>query len=554
MPRVQQFDAGNLALQPTEIGVESEAAAGRRLGAFYNQVGQARERFGERAGQELGSAIKDIGEAYVTGETNREVRFGADTYAKILANKTNEWNEIAKNADPNDASIAQKFLEENLEPTLNQFRDGFHTEAAQNWAEHHVEELRNHFVQKTTSDMATLAGQAARVNAVQTVNTLSNTAYNDPSTLKFALSSVDSSIGGIVHSSPNLKGTTAAALHSELSEKAREQIVKSAAIGAIEKTGQVPGWVSDPQYSKYVNGIELKQFQKAVEAQQRANLFYQKQTENLQKQQADTKAHQDADALIANSVTVDPTNPNKLQIAPDAMNKALDIARRNPNSPAAAGIAKTMIDWLQAQHRERAEPVVSAPEVKSDLLTRMTDPNRPTTKLDIMKAEATDKLSTRDGTILKGMVDEMGPELSKDPIIKAAIDAARERVGVNLMENGHERYSNFLQFFLPEYLKEKRDGTLPSNALDLNDEKSLIRQSLKQWEPSQAERLRAHVMKNLQSVTPNAEAPASAAPSAPQSGGPRFIAPAGWLFSPSRQQYRDPASGKVYDLAGREVK
>src|SRR5512142_209299 len=109
MPVIRPFETGGLGLQPSEIGVESEAAAGRRLGLFYNQVAQARQNFGQRAGQEIGSGIHAAGVALVTGETNREVSHGAATFATLSADLTDKWNAIAKNADPNDASVAAKF-------------------------------------------------------------------------------------------------------------------------------------------------------------------------------------------------------------------------------------------------------------------------------------------------------------------------------------------------------------------------------------------------------------------------------------------------------------
>jgi hypothetical protein len=400
--------------------------------------------------------------------------------------------------------------------------------------------------------MSSRARQAAREKSRQTVNALTNTVYNDPSALKFALDSVDSSVGGMIASSPNLKGAAAGALRTELSEKAREQIAKAAAIGYISKTGNVPTWVSDPQYSKYVNGAELEQFRKAAEAQNKANIYYQRQIEALDKQRADLQVHQDAAKLFTDSVTIDPNNPNKPLIAPDFMQKALDIARKNPNAPSAAATVRTYIDWAESQSRLRAEPVVSDSVTKADLLGRMFDPNKPTTETDILKAEAQDKLNNRDGTILRALVKETGPEALRDPVVHAAIGAAEERVGMHLMIDGHERYSNFLQQFWPEYLRQKRAGTLPANALDMNDPNSLIRQSLKTWEPTPAERMRAQMLKNLQAVGGTAPEPAPVAPTAAPGGG-TFTPPANWQWNPGRKQYRDPA-GNLYDKDGKPVK
>lgn len=544
MPVIKPFDTGQLGLQPTEIGVESQAGAGRRLGAFYNQLAQAQEHFGQRVGQQLGSGIRELGEAYVTGETNREVSHGAATFAQLNANLTDQWNTIAKNADPNDASVAAKFRDEVLEPALEKFRGGFNTEAAQNWAEHHVEQLRSHMFEKTSADMATRAAQAARDNVHQTVNTLTNTVYNDPSALKFALDTVDSSVGGIVASSPNLKGAAAGALKSEISEKAREAIVKSAAIGYITKTGNMPDWVTDPAYSKFVNGVELEQFRKAAVAQQKANAYYDRQTLLLQKQEADLKVHNEATDLFAKSVTVDPSDPNKVMVAPDFMRRALDIARNNPNAPSAAATVKTYIDWAESQHRVRAEPVVSDQTVKADLLARIGAPDNPTTEMQVLDWSARDKLSARDTTLLREMVKSIGPEAMRDPLVHSALQGAGERVGAGVMFDGHQRYSNFLQAFWPEYMRQKNAGTLKPNWADFNDETSLIRQTIRAYEPTPDQRLSASFEKKYGEIN---------AQTAPPQPGATFRPPLNWQFNAAKKQYRDPA-GNLYDVEGKPVK
>jgi len=506
MAIIRPFEAPELGLRPSEIGVESTAAVGRRVGAFANQLAQETERYGERAGRQFGSAIRDAGQVVTDTITHHQVSQGAATFAELSSTITNDWNTIVGNADPNDPSVAAKFRQTALEPALDKWKQGFATEAGQKWAEAHVEHLRSHMFEKTDADMASLAKQAASNNLHQTLNQLSNTVYNDPSSLKFALDTLGSSAGGIVDSSPNLKGTVRASVKMELTEKGREQIVKSAALGYISKTGQMPPWVSDPDYSKYINGIELKQFQKAAEAQTKTNFLQDKAIEDYRLKQADRAAHAAANKNFSDNVSVDPET-GKVIINPNYFQGALDIAKKNPDAPSASTIARTYLDWGEHQQRQRAEPVVSDQTVKSDLLTRLGDADNPTTEMQILDWAARDKLSSRDTTLLREMVKASGPELMRDPLVHAAIGGAEERVGMRLMADGHERYANFLQQFWPEYLRQKRAGTLEPNALDLKDPNSLISKSLKTWEPTPQERLRAALLKNLQSLEPQTGAP-----------------------------------------------
>lgn len=280
MPVIKQYDSPITGLRPTETGVEATAAAARRSGAFFNQAASGREEVaratqrlgsevasaGADAGRMFGSALKDVGKVAVDYMDHREISHGAVGYAGLNDALTQKWNDTAKNADPNDPTVAAKFREEVLEPELEKFRDGFNTERSQQWAETRIERLREHMYSKTAADMSTLAGQAVAVNVQQTSNALSNTAMRDPSSVPHLLETIDHSVGEIVDSSPNLKGADAGRAKSALTEKMKEGIVKAGAIGAIQNGGDpdaiAAAWGA--KYPQYINGAELKQLSAAA--------------------------------------------------------------------------------------------------------------------------------------------------------------------------------------------------------------------------------------------------------------------------------------------------
>lgn len=293
MARIREFDAGNVHLNPSETGTTARAATARRVGAFYNQVASATDELAgvtqrvagqtERLAQEqahfasyqgalergtavrTASAIDTAGELALRAADHQQISQGAPAFAGLVNAATKQWDDTVKNADPNDPTVAKKFLA-GLEPDLEKFKGGFLTERGQAWAEAHVDQFRQHMFTKTAGDMATLAGQAAAVNQRQTVNALSNTVRGDPSSLDFALSTYESTLTSVVASSPNLTGTTANKVHTELMQRGKEAIIKSAAFGYIEKTGEVPAWATENKYSQYIDGTELKQFAQAAKA------------------------------------------------------------------------------------------------------------------------------------------------------------------------------------------------------------------------------------------------------------------------------------------------
>src|SRR5260221_498635 len=141
MANIRELDAPkDLGLRPTEIGVDAIAAAARRIGTFYNQTAEARSDTGQR----IGSTIKEAGQVAVDYMDHREISAGAANGALFMANMNQAWEEKAKHADPNDTTVAAKFREETLEPALQQFQQGFNTEKSQAWAEHFVDQYRNH--------------------------------------------------------------------------------------------------------------------------------------------------------------------------------------------------------------------------------------------------------------------------------------------------------------------------------------------------------------------------------------------------------------------------
>lgn len=403
MPQLKEYDPGNIGLRPTETGVEARAGTARRVGAFFNQqagatemlareterlagetkglgrqtqqVGAETGRLGSEqqnlgretaqlgefkargiadSGRRLSSAVEAAGNVALDYADHQQIAAGSQSWARVLQTQTQKWNDVAKNADPNDPTTAKKFLDQ-LDGDLQTFKDnGFYTPKARQWAENHVEALRTHFAEKTTADMATLAGHAAVVNQQQSINELSNTVHNDPSSLDFSLAALESTTEGMISSSPNLTGVQAAKARSEILQKGRESIVKSAAIGYIEKTSTIPPWATDPKYAPYINGAELKQFEKAAQVQKRSDALTQKSLDQANRQLADQAAHAAANKVFTDNVSTDPDTGMPV-INPKFYQQTLDLVRKNPGAASAQTIARSFLDWGEKQQSREGQ-------------------------------------------------------------------------------------------------------------------------------------------------------------------------------------------------------
>lgn len=269
MPNIREYSAGtDLAIRPDDRAMESTANAGRRISALHSTAAEATMDLGRRTA----STVQTIGDQVVKYAENREISKGAADSATTMAKLDQLWNERVKNADPNDPTVAAKFREEVVEPTLQAMRDGPITEGGQRFAEATSQRFRNHFFEKTASDMSRLAGVAARQNIETLTNQLSNAALNDPTSLKTSLDLVQHSVGAMVDSSPTISGVDAARMKLELTAAAQKEIVKAAAVGAISANpAEGLKKFSSPEYSKYISGADLKSLEQRAKEVQRAD-------------------------------------------------------------------------------------------------------------------------------------------------------------------------------------------------------------------------------------------------------------------------------------------
>jgi len=276
--------------------------------------------------------------------------------ATALASLDQEWNATLKKADPNDPTVAAKFREERVEPVLEKLAEAGWTEGGQRFAEGLVARTRNHFFEKTTSDMSDLAGIAAKQNIATLTNQLSNAVINDPSSLNTSLSMVEHSIGSMVDSSPNITGVQAAKAKADLLRDSQATIVKAAAMGAIAANPEEGlKKFSGPEYSKYISGAELRQLEqqaKAVERARRVDENYLLQNQKLfQQQQSDEREGQYLQKLHSD----DPNERNQVSakaiandftLSREARERMIGIVERETKPEAAAKISNATTNDL----------------------------------------------------------------------------------------------------------------------------------------------------------------------------------------------------------------
>lgn len=576
---IQEFDAGQLTLRPTETGVEARAGTARRIGAFFNQQASAEDmlaretsrlagetqqlggetaRLGEQKGAALaetgrrfGSAIEAAGNVALKYAEHQDISRATPAFARLTQQATDSWNKIAKTADPNDPTVAAKFLD-SLDGDLQQFKDnGFLTENGQKWADAHTDALRQHMAEKTQADMATLAGHAAVVNQQQTINSLSNTVRSDPSSLDFSLAALKSGTEGMISSSPNLTGVQASAARSEILQKGAESIVKSAAMGYIEKTGQIPPWASDPKYAPYINGAEIKQFEQASKYYKRLGDSETKAARQQRDYENKAEFNQRINALEAATM---PQNIGDKPQLPNNYWQALRDLATHPGAAFEPGRLKTMVESGEriAERLNKPEPLARVSHAATvDLLTQMHN-GQMSTNEDIYKAYGEGKLSDSDFNFLNREFKE-----SKTPEGQS-LDRDRstffKQYAGTIAGPTYDPVTGSPKLYAAEMDARRVEGDLRKKGLDPH----LAYDPTSEYFMGKPANLLKYQGSLQQDLSTKAATP-STPPKMTEGGAPseppralRGIAVLKW--SPTRQQYRDETTGEIYNRDGTKVK
>jgi len=260
MPKIAEFEAPELGLRPSEIGVEATAAAARRVTAAYSQAAGARAG----VGSEIANALTFAMNVGITSMEHGEIARGAQAWAGLSTDLENNYKNHSDNADPNNPLSAKGWLTGTLEPALEKFKSGFMTEAGQKFAEEHIDQFREKMWKTANADRAKHAG-AATVSALGSArNSLDNSLMNDPSieNLENARKSWTTTVGGLAATSPNLSLDQKKKAHGDLVEEGMHGFVMSAAMGGILRDGKIPEeLIQNPNYNKYITREERMQLE-----------------------------------------------------------------------------------------------------------------------------------------------------------------------------------------------------------------------------------------------------------------------------------------------------
>lgn len=477
MPSITDFNAGNIAIRPSEAGVEAFAAAGRRTGAFYNQAaGDLR-----RTGAELGQSLREAGDAALDYATHQQINTGADKFSNLWATLQDSWNKTSANADVHDPATAKNWRENVLEPALQEFSSSgfFTTEKSSDWANSRVNMLRQHYFATTEGDMSRLAKDAVTETLENTSTNLSNTAFNDPSAVPAMLAHVEQTTNDIVGANPNIKGVDAEAVRMHVNEKLKRNIVQSGAYGVMMNSPDPEKAVQSfaSRFPDYIDGSQMKGLARGAQIQAKQNLLLSKQIQLQAKQVDESNMHAALNEASDKYVTY---GPQGVTVSPDYLKTVNDLPKRFPNAPNAWQLKQEIGNRIEALQKN-PKGVQDDPATVQAFGDRLMSANNPLTQSDLLRAH--DKLSNSTYDRLDKLIRQRDA-MPTTPQFKFATEQAKAQIeGGSPVEKLHAagKFAAFMQDFMTRYQRLSNAGTLQPNALDLNDPQSLISQTLSQY-------------------------------------------------------------------------
>jgi hypothetical protein len=185
MANIREFSApSDLGLRPDSRADESLANSGRRIAALYNRLAKRPPR----PASACVSGAMDVGNVAQKFMEHREISQGAAEAATTLSTLDQKVERHGQEGRPERPDGGGQVPRGSGRADAGEAgRTGPITEGGQKFAEAQVERFRNHFVSKTSADMARLAGVAAGQNIETLKNQLSNAAISDPTSLKTSL-------------------------------------------------------------------------------------------------------------------------------------------------------------------------------------------------------------------------------------------------------------------------------------------------------------------------------------------------------------------------------
>lgn len=402
-----------------------------------------------------GSEIEQGAQIIQRHEELNEVSSVNSQMAEARADLTSDWQDRLSKADPNDKDLAQNFGD-SVDDRLDEIGDNIQTPAGRRRFNLMAARTKMHFSQTAMAGQTELARTKAQSDYANTMNGLSSSLINDPSSFDDVLQMHSDSIDGLVQT-----GGIDSANAIKLKTQGESDLSKSAVMGWIKlDPKEAQSQLNNGDWDGYLNGQEKHQM--LAEAQQGIHA----QEIDERKRQADLDSANEAKneqtrndflgKMQSNALSPDDVIGSKLpSFGSGSKEQFLQMIDRNSRDRKMTSDPSVLTNLFQDIHRPDGDP------------KKITDPNQLNQYfgnglnmegLTQMRNEIAGK-KTQEGDIESKL---------KTQIFKTA---EQRLVKANPMlgtkdPDGEENLAAWMSSFMQDYNKQRAAGKTPVELLD----------------------------------------------------------------------------------------
>lgn len=444
---IKTFQAGDGPALNTDKSNEAATQISRSAaieGSYYKQAGEAYTKAG-----------KTLGEAIDNHEYMNEVSQGAAASAALYNSKLKEWQQIATQPGAvNDKNLQQNFLDNNLEPSLQQYQNAFSTDRGQNWALDQADRMRSEFFHTTSADVANLTGEARLQDAKTILNQYGDSITKDPTSTDHAMASFKSYVEAIKSSgelSPEQATKFDAFEHDGLNEMAKVQVKALADKGqfgmakGLLDSGIHKDNITPPEQSELHNYITEKQRQ--AREQQSIDYLQQERAQKMQEQKIATD-------LFNKSYD---TNTGDFTFSKENMNAIMS----NPQLS-----AETKMNIAGAVKKIASESTADDPALIKTFAGRLkSDSASPLTNDDLLSAMSAGKMTPQTYNFFNERLKNTPDTHAENEMVTQTLDQWKNNIlkpsfGQPNTPAAEQSYTRFQTWFLPAYQQALKDPAL----------------------------------------------------------------------------------------------
>ena len=264
MPNIVEYNAPtNPQLQPSDMGERALVQSAR----MERQLGDEQAAKIKQGVGEIAATVSGFVKQYQhTDVTNTVSQFATANNALHDASTAFLKN---PNLDVSDPDLANKFMDQQYEPAMDQIRAGIKTQAGMDAFNEHYNAFLPHFKQQFQRDLSTMAGIHADAAINNYVNQQSSLIQSNPSALPPAMSTLESTVKSMIASSPNIAPEDAEKLQDKFVQAAKTKYQETAVYSiGMKDPGAAMDMINKGEFPD-INGPQANMAMKQMLATQR---------------------------------------------------------------------------------------------------------------------------------------------------------------------------------------------------------------------------------------------------------------------------------------------